>query len=102
FERSNLVLFLGTRTYQYDGDVPRALVIAQATGEGNPGNARRNPVNQDQVRANLAHERFGLGNVARAVDLVTRAFEIGSKQLAGRHFLFHQQNGAVHGFSSYW
>jgi hypothetical protein len=99
FQRGDLVLLLGARREQHDGDVLGALVGAQPAGEGEAGDARQHPVEQHEVGARIAHQRFRLRHVAGRHDLVAGTLQVSGEQVAYRRLVFDYQNGTAHGVS---
>jgi hypothetical protein len=98
-QRRDLVLLLGARGEQHDGDVLGALVVAQAARERQPGDPRQHPVEQHEVGARVAHQGLGLRHVACAHHLVSGALQVGGQQVAHRSFVFDYQYGTRHGIS---
>jgi hypothetical protein len=95
-ERGHLVLLLGARREQHDGDVLGALVGTQAPREGQPRHAGQHPVEQYQIGSRVAHQCLGLRHVARAHHLVAGTLQVRGKQVARRDFVFDYQNGTGH------
>ncbi|MNC86951.1 hypothetical protein D3C83_26410 [compost metagenome] len=99
FQRGHLVLLLGARGEQHDGDVLGALVGAQPPREGEAGHARQHPVEQHEVGARVAHQRLRRGHVACAHHLVARALQVRGQKLSYRLLIIDDEDRTAHGVS---
>src|SRR5258706_4404216 len=79
-----------------DRDVLGALIGAQLAREIHSWRARQHPVEEHQVRQNLADQRLGLRNVRSAQYLMTGMLEIDGDQLLDRRFVFDYEYRAAH------
>src|SRR5436190_3825061 len=98
-ERRDLVLLLGARREQHNGDVLGALVAAQAPREGQPRDARQHPVEQHEIRARLAHQRLGLRHIAGRHYLVPGTLQVGRQQIPDCRFVFDYEYRTTHDVS---
>jgi len=72
------------------------LIATQLLGEGQPRSPRQQPVEQHQVRPDLANHRFSFGNVTGAECAVSGLLEIAGQQIPGYRVVFDYEDRALH------